>query len=235
MAVPDTSEKQPSYFGVYFYAVLTALFGALLGFFYLATFPAQAFSSQQEYEASIANLKESEEPVYSKPGDAYYIEGPVSRSRSWDSKRQQLTASGPQTVNLSASEINAWMMAKFRAVDPQKGDEESGIVISPGVPNVGLVDGLGLFVNLPVTIEAYGASGEYEVSVFGSIEPSGFKLGSFQVNSAKLPLPNIIGKQVMNLLASGYKATEEYKIITEALDRLQSASVEGEQLVITLR
>mgnify|MGYP000217350784 CR=1 FL=1 len=111
MPVPDTKEKSSSFLSVYFYGVLMALFGGLLGFIYLATFPAEAFSSVEEYEKSIAEL---EEPIYAKPGDSYYIEGTTVRTRAWEDKRQQLSDGVAQTFSLSAGEINGWMAAKFR-------------------------------------------------------------------------------------------------------------------------
>lgn len=232
MPVPDNAEKPPSNVGVYFYAVLTALFGGLLGFFYLTAFPAQAFASQEEYEASIAEL---EEPIYSKPGDAYYIEGPILRSRAWEAKRQQLSTAGAKTVSLSAGEINGWMAAKFRVPEPQTGDDAPSILIVPGVPNIGLVDGRGFYLNIPVTITAYGAEGEYALSAFGNLKSSGMEIQSLGISCAKVPLPNLIGKQILNTLSAGYQSTEEYGIVSEALTRVDSVTVEGDQLVIVLR
>lgn len=232
MPVPDNADKPPSNVAIYFYAVLMALFGGLLGFLYLLAFPAQAFASQGEYEASIADL---EEPIYSKPGDAYYIEGPTLKTRAWESKRQQLSTAGPKTVSLSAGEINGWMAAKFRVAEDQAGDDAPSILIVPGVPNVGLVDGRGLYLNLPVTISAYGATGEYTLAAFGNLKPSGMDIQSLGISCAKVPLPNLIGNQILNALSAGYKSTEEYKIISEALTRVDSVTVEGDQLVIVLR
>ncbi len=209
-----------------------ALFGGLLGFIYLATFPAEAFSSVEEYEKSIAEL---EEPIYAKPGDSYYIEGTTVRTRAWEAKRQQLSDGGAQTVSLSAGEINGWMAAKFRVAEPPKSEDEPSVLIQPGIPNVGLVDGEGLFLNVPLTISAYGSSGEYGAYLFGTIEPSGFRIKSMQINCAKIPLPGIFGEQLMNTLSAGYKSTEEYKIIADAFDRVESTSIKDGQLVIVLR
>jgi len=67
--------KSPSELGLYFYATMMALFGATLGFAYMLSFPAQAFSSQEAYATMLAARAE---PIpESKPGDAYYIEGSV--------------------------------------------------------------------------------------------------------------------------------------------------------------
>lgn len=209
-----------------------ALFGGLLGFIYMVTFPAQAFSSVAEYEKSIADL---EGPVAAKPGDSYYIEGATVKTRAWEAKRQQFSTAGAKTVSLSAEEINGWMASKFRVSEPPKGERQSGILIQPGIPNVGLVDGEGLYLNLPLNISAYGSSGECGAYLFGTIEPSGFKIKSMQISSAKIPLPGIIGKRVMNTLSAGYKSTEEYQIISDAFDRVESTSIKDGQLVVVLR
>ncbi len=234
MATVEENEKQPGVIGFYIYAIIMALFGACLGFAYLATFPAQAFASQAEYEASVAKSEEGEEPVFIKPGDAYYIEGPILRSRSWEPKRTQLAAPGPQTVRFSAGEINGWMTAKFRPAAAPTGEDASGLLIVPGVPNVGLVDG-GMYLNLPVNVTAYGASGDYTVSVFGPVDRSGLKVQSIGISSAKVPLPGIIGGQIIDTLSKGYQTTDEYKIIAEAFARADSIAVEVNELVFVLR
>lgn len=229
-----SSEKSPSVIGVYFYATLMALFGAGLGFVYMTSFAAQAFSSQAEYEASRAKL---EQPIPGvKPGDAYYIEGAVSRTRSWEPKRLQLSTAGEQTVRFTESEINSWMAAKFRPGVAPSGEDEASFLIVPGVPNVAIVDADTIYFNLPTTISAYGASDDFTISARCALDASGaVKFDSVNVSSAKVPLPGIIGAKIFDVLAEGYKSTEEYKIVTEALERAESIGIEGRELVFKLR
>jgi hypothetical protein len=231
----NPSEKTPpSILGVYFYATLMALFGAVLGFVYMATFPGQAFSSKADYEASLA---ESEESVSApKPGDTYYIEGNVSGTRSWEPKRLQLAAEGAQSVRLSEGEINSWMTTKFRPGAIPSGEEAAGLMIVPGVPNFAITDEGIVYLNLATAISAYGAKGNFIISARCTLDASGeVRFKSVNVSSAKVPLPGILGRQIYQTLAKGFKETEEYAIISEAFARADSIEIEGSELIFNLR
>jgi hypothetical protein len=229
-----SSEKSPSIFGVYFFAVLIALFGGLLGFFYMTTFEAQAFSSQAAHAAFVESL---EEPIASvKPGDAYYIEGAVLPTRSWEAKRAQLAAPGAQSLAFSTGEINAWMSAKFRPGGAAPGGEgEGSILIVPGVPNVAIGDQGVFYLNLPAKISAYGSTNDFIVSARCSVSADGLQFQSVNVSSAKVPLPNLLGAKILEVLSQGYQATEEYKIIADAFARADSIVAEGNSLAVQLR
>jgi len=228
-----TPEKSPGYFGVYFYAVLMALFGAFLGFFYMTTFAAQAFSSQPEYEASLEGL---EEPIPApKPGDAYYIEGDVSRTRAWEPKRAQLAAIGAQTVKFTEGEINAWMTAKFRPGAAPAGEEQPSVLIVPGVPNVAIAAEGVVYFNLPTTITIYGATSDFTISSRCGLSADGLEFHSVSVSSAKVPWPSLLGAEIIGVLAKGYQSTQEYKIVSDAFARAESVKVEGQELVFNLR
>ncbi|MGZ0706761.1 hypothetical protein ACWPKO_00290 [Coraliomargarita sp. W4R53] len=227
------SEKSPSAFGVYFYAVLMALLGALLGFIYMTTFPAQAFSSQADYQLSLAEL---EEPVAApKPGDTYYIEGPVLSSRSWEGKRQKLATPGEQIVKFSAGEFNAWMSAKFRAGSTPSQEEQPSILIVPGVPNVGIAGEGEIFLNMPTTMTALGVSNDLTISVRCALHAAGVQIRSVSVSSAKVPVPSLLGARIVEVLSEGYRATEEYKIISDAFARADSIEVVGGEIIVKLR
>jgi len=229
----STSDKSPSIFGVFFFAVLMALFGVLLGFVYMASFSAQAFSSQADYEAS---LKDIEEPIPEpRPGDGYYIEGEVSQTRSWEPKRDLLGAPGAQTVKFTEGEINAWMSAKFRPGAAISSEDASSILIVPGVPNVALLEAGTLYFNLPTTITAYGVKSDFTISAHCDLGADGFQFNSVNVSSAKVPLPNLLGAKILKVLAQGYQSTEEYTILFDAFARADSVDVEGRQLVFELR
>lgn len=226
-------EKSPSLFGVYFYAILMALFGALLGFAYLLTFPAQAFSSQKEYEASLSDL---EEPLPApKPGDAYYVEGPINSSLSWVPKRELLKSSAPQTVRFSAGEINGWVTDRFRPGVPPSGEDETNILVVPGVPNVAITDAGTMYFNLPTTISAYGSKNTFTVSARCVFDGAEIHLKTVQVGSAKLPFPNLLGSRLMAPLAQSFQSTGEYEVISGALARVESIEIVGGELVLKLR
>ena len=230
----DSSEKPPSAIGVYFYATLIALFGALLGFVYMSSFAAQAFSSEAEYVASVTEVEGPAPAV--KPGDAYYIEGDVSRTRTWEPKRVQLSAAGPQTVRFTEGEINSWMTAKFRPGTTPAGEEQPSLLIVPGVPNVAITASGTVYFNLPTTISIYGASDDYTLSARCEFDDSAnINLQTVSLSSAKIPLSGIIGAKIFDVLFEGYKSTEEFEIISEAFARADSIQVIGNELVFKLR
>lgn len=82
-------EKIPSLFGGYIIAALMVWCGGLLGFAYLTIFPLQSYGRMVAYDAARA---EAEEPHLPKPGNGFYIEGQVLASRSWEQKRERLSA-----------------------------------------------------------------------------------------------------------------------------------------------
>lgn len=226
-------QKTPSLFGVYFYAVLIALLGALLGFVYMTTFPAQAFSSEKAYSVPFGVVEEAS--AHAKPGDAYFIEGPVLQSRSWELKREQMQATGSQRIAFSAGEINAWMAAKFRPGAAPAGDEAPDLLILPGVPNVAFSDEGILYLNIPTTITAYGTTYDYTIFSRCTLATSGIQFQSVNISSAKVPLPNLIGARVFETLSKGYQSTKEYAIIAEAFARADSVKIERAELVFDLR
>ena len=227
-----TTEKTPSIFWVYFFGVFTALLGAFLGFAYLASFSAQAFSSEAEYTAS---LEKTEEPSpASKPGDAYYIKGGILASGSWEPKRAQLATPGPQSVSLRAEEINAWMAARFRSASPSGEGGGEGIMIVPGVPNVAFTDEGVMYLNVPAEISAYGARGDFMITAQCSVSEGGLEFHTVRVRSADVPLPNLLGAKLMDVLSQGYQSTEDYQIISDAFARADSIMLEENSLVVQL-
>jgi len=213
-----------------------ALFGALLGFAYLTTFPSRAFSSQKEYEASLKKAEEAGDASPApKPGDAYSIEGAILPTRTWEAKRQQLATPGARTVKFSEGELNAWMSAKFRPGMPAAGNDEPSVLIVPGVPNFAMTEAGTLYLNLPTTITAYGSKNEFAVSARCLADGSGIQIATVQVSSAKVPFPNLLGREILATLSKGFQSTEEYSIISEALARAESVEVVGGELVLELR
>jgi hypothetical protein len=231
-------EKSPSIFGVYFFAVLMAIFSAFLGFVYLLGFPAKAFSSQQAYGASFTdkpNQTKSNLGSARIPGDVYYIVGPTLNSRSWESKRAQMQAEEPSTVRLSSGEINAWMNAAFRSSVAPPNPAASDVLIMPKVPNVSIAGDESLTLSLPTRVEGYGR--KYDMIVFARMVPVAGQLRfeSCYVSNAKLPMPNLLGSALFEKLSQSYQATDEYRIISNALSRADSIYIDRGELVLELR
>jgi hypothetical protein len=225
-------EKSPSLFGVYLVALVVAWFGGLLGFVYLTTFPLQAHASMSEYEAARAELDTPEIP---KPDDGFYIEGAISSAQSWEAKRALLSKPGPQTVTLTEGEMNAWMESRLSVVEPTAGTQDSNLVVVPEIPRFAIVEGRGLYINLPLSVYIFETRYEYVLSALGSVNTGGFEPESVSLNRAALPIPSILGARVMRTLAEAFQSTEDYKILVEALDRAASVSIESDALVFELR
>jgi hypothetical protein len=232
MAAANT-EQSIAHFGIYFRGMLLALLGGLIGFIYMTSFTALAFSSEAEY---VVSLEETQGPAARpRPGGAYYLVGDVSRTRSWQAKREQLAAAGEQTVKFKEGEINAWMIANLASGAAPAEEDQAGVLIIPSLPNVAIVtDGL-VYFNLPTTITAYGTTNDFMISARLALDADGLQLQSLSVNSAKVPLPSLLGARILNFLGQAYQSTEDYKILSDALARADSVEVVGQELVFNLR
>lgn len=226
------AKKAPNLFGVYLVAAIMVWFGGLLGFVYLTTFPTKAFADMREYQAARGQTDSAQAP---RPGDQFYIRGPILASRSWESKREALTAAGPQTVSLSAGEMNAWVNARLSTAAPALNAQDSDLVIVPGLPNFAIVQGDGFYINIPLSVFVFGSQHEIKLTAIGSVGKGGFKPASVSLNAAALPLPGILGGQVLRSFAQAFQSTEDYEIVAEALHRSESISMEADALVFSLR
>ena len=68
----EPNEKRPSLLSVVIAGVMMAIIGAFVGIMFMATYPIQGFSNQEELDRYL----EKEELPYIQPGEVYYIEGP---------------------------------------------------------------------------------------------------------------------------------------------------------------
>jgi hypothetical protein len=224
--------KTSNLFGVYLVGAIMVWFGGLLGFAYLTAFPMKAFASIGEYEDARAS---ADSPRLPKPGDGWFISGPILASGSWEAKREALKAEGPQTVSLSAGEMNAWVNARLSATTTPLNKEDSNLVVVPGLPNFAVVEGRGLYINLPLAAYVFGTKREYTLTAIGSVGEGGFKPLSVSLNRAALPFPEILGAQVVQAFAQAFQSTEDYEILAQAFNRAESISVEANTLVFNLR
>jgi hypothetical protein len=226
-------KSEQSSFLVYLYAVTMAVFGVLLGMVYLMSFPITAYSNMQERARDLED-RESLDPV---PGGAYYIEGPILRSRSWETKRKQLIEGAAQSITVSPGEVNAWFEAKFRGSKPATNEESSGLVLVPGLPNLAITREGTVFLNLPVDIEGYGLDGSYVLSAqirYADGSPAKIVVDHLQIGGAAVPLPGQLGSQLVSTLIKGFSSAEEYGVISQAWRRVGSVEVANGALALTL-
>jgi hypothetical protein len=214
MAAANTKQSIAC-FGIYFFGMPFALLGALIGFVYMMTFAAQAFSSEAEY---VLSLEDTQGPTATpKPGGAYFLVGDVARTRAWKPKRYQLAAADEQTVKFNEGEINTWMTANLCPGAAPAGEDQPCILIIPGLPIVAIAtDGL-VYFNLSTKITTCGATNDFTISARVVLDADGLQLQAVSVSSAK----------ILRFLAQGYQSTDDYKIVSGSFSRADSVKVVG--------
>lgn len=226
-----TSEPSVLFIGIY--ACLMVWFGVMLGFVALMLFSLKAYASEQEHEKAI----EGREFAHMMPGDAYYIEGPISRSPSWEAKRQQLIDGSEKTIRISVGEVNAWLDAKFRVVATQQDEEARGLVIEPDRPNVGISQTGVIYLNLPTKLRGYGLDGKYVLSArvrYKDGAPASLVIDRLQIAGASVPFPRFIGAGIASRLMTAFSSAQEYSVLVQAWQQVQSVEASDSAFILTL-
>ncbi|MFU8847945.1 MAG: hypothetical protein ACNA77_04415 [Opitutales bacterium] len=227
-------KSEQSLLFVFIYALMMVWMGGLLGFMTLFSFPLKAYANEEDH----AKALEARESSHAIPGDAFYIEGPVARSPSWESKRQQLIDATVPEVRISVGEVNAWLEAKFRVGTPSAGEEGAGLVLRPERPNMGLSRAGTIYLNLPAKISGYGLDGAYVLSARVSYKegsPASLIVDHLQIAGAAVPLPRIIGAKLVSALINGFSSADEYAVLREAWSRVQSVETTDSTFILTLK
>lgn len=232
-ATKTPKEEGPTLAGVFISAIIVALIGAFLGFLFLASESPTSFKS-------VADLKDHlEKNPDTKLLDVTYFDGPISRSRSWEQKREALLNGSATTVELSAGEINAWMSAKFRKPSAAPSDDdEAGIVILPGVPNFFIDASEGVFLNLPTEVTIYGDMHDCMMIAQGHFSEGSrvsFEMDSLRVNDAAIPVFGGLGKQVVETLLQAYSETDEFIAFQKAWEKVESVELVADTIRLKLR
>lgn len=228
----EKSEANLSF--VVIYALMMVWIGGLLGFISLLSSPLKAYANEEDHLKAL----EARESSHTIPGDAFYIEGPVARSPSWESKRQQLIDATVPQVRISVGEVNAWLEAKFRSASTSTGEEEAGLVLRPERPNVGLSQSGTIYLNLPAQISGYGLDGTYVLSArvrYKEGAPASLTVDHLQIAGAAVPLPGIIGSKMVSALINGFSSAEEYAVLREAWVRVQSVETADSNFILSLK
>lgn len=226
-----TSETSLLFIGIY--ACMMLWIGCFLGFISLILFPLKSYAKEQEHEQAL------EERAFSHPmpGDAYYIEGPISRSSSWELKRQQLIDGSASTIRISVGEVNAWLNAKFRALATPQDEEARGLIIEPDRPNVGISEAGTIYLNLPTKLTGYGLDGGYVMSArvrFKDGAPARLAINRLQIAGAAVPFPRLIGSGIASRLIAAFSSAEEYGVMRDAWQAVQSVETADSDFILHL-
>ena len=229
MSKPD---QEPNIFITLASGLGLASMGMFLGIAYFISFPLQVYKNQTELNEAI----DKKESPYLRPGDSYYFEGPVLRTKSWAPKREQLLAGEAKQLSFETGEINGWLDTYFKPVAPASAEESSGITIRPEVANVAVVDEGRMYLSLPATLDAFGWEGEFVLSASGyfkSGSPARFVVTQTNLNGARLP--GFVGKLLVRRMAGAYRRTEEYGQIIQGWQQVESVELGDGALQLSLR
>ncbi len=220
----SNSDKDPSIFGVIFYAVIMALIGALSGFVVLASISPESYGSIAEYES---DLGENPEPTLLNP---YYFEGFTSVKNSWGIKRQILLTANETTLELTDAEINAWLTEKFGYLKiPFSGEGKSKIAIVPGLPNVFIGKTECIHFHIPLEVLIMDRKIDHFLLIgkgyFSDGDPTKFNLSSLSLNAAAIPLVEKIGAYLVDTLLESIYQDDEFITVKEAWGKVSSLEV----------
>lgn len=225
-------DSGPSASGIALAAALNCTVGIALGFAFLSSFPAMMFSSADE----LARYQASEEYVAeNKPGSRYYLKTQPNRSRSWEAKRNQLLQGSGATLSIASSEINAWMASRF--IPPSVDDVQGSVTIAPGTPNFAAESEEQIFISIPIAIRAFGT--RYDRTFFAKGHftegaPVRFILDEASVDCAKIPFSPLYTAMYQRL-HDAFRFTDEYKLLAEAWQGVESVKVSNGALNLRLR
>lgn len=229
-AAKKVEDKEASLSGIILMGAIVAGIGAFLGFLFLASETPKSYKSVAELETYLKKNPDLELL------DRSYFKGPVANGRSWEQKRDVLLNGSNTTVEFSAGEINAWMVAKFRQPKPESnGEGESGVTLIPGVPNCFIDATEGFFFNLPTKASVYGDLHDCTIVVAGHFSAGPlvtFEMDSIRVNNAAVPL---IGDQLVEALLSAYAKTDEFVAVQGAWQKVESVELVADSIRLKLR
>ena len=194
MSAQAKEEKEPSLTGSLIFGAFVAILGAFLVAAFLFTFEANDYPIYAEQDQEL----EDRELSYSQPEDAFYLKGAVARTSDWQKKRQEFISGSSTTLALKDSDVNAWFKANF--YESQNTDDGSGLLLTPGTPNVSFGEVGKVHLSLPIEDELGESDGEFILAIIGSFAESAplrFKMERFQLNSAQLPLAGALGEKIL--------------------------------------
>lgn len=224
MCAVKKKTEEPSVLGMCFYGMLTALFGAVLGALYMASFPATPLNNARD----LAKFEEAQEDAYSSPKDIYYMQGPNSTVKTWIDKRQAWVDGNLDAVEFTHREVNAWLSAKFKPATAPSGEGAPKMLIVPGVPNIHITKYL-ITLSLPTSFIINGKTYSRTVIVTGVFDDSGdsveFSMKSVRIDSASVPLVDIIGHRIVDTLLKAYTGSDEFLAIESAWSSVTSVEL----------
>lgn len=215
--------KNPSLFGVAFFAILIALVGALSGFTLLVSISPEPFGSVTEYESYLEKNPEKD------LSSSHYFRGYSTENRDWVSKRRVLLAGEDTSVELKGSEINAWIIDKFKKPNVFSSEvNKSKLSIAPGLPNCVIDSAEGIHFNMLLEIVAFGKQTDCLLigkGHFSGEDPVEFHLSGLRLNKARIPFSEKLQGLLLNSLLKSFYESDEFVLIKEAWEKVDSVEL----------
>ncbi|MGJ8641183.1 MAG: hypothetical protein ACSHYA_17465 [Opitutaceae bacterium] len=220
-ALKKDEDQDPSIYGMLLYGFMSAVLGAFLGFFYLASFSATAIKSSSE----LVEFKETRKDRLPRPGDVYYLKGATQTDGIWAGKRQAFLDGRSGTIDITDSELNVWLASKFQPAAAPKGHSAPKVMIIPGVPNVHFAKEA-LYLSLPTDFVFYGSKFSKTVFLTGEFSKGSdsveFSMSSLHIDNANVPLTDVLGMQIVNTLMQAYAGSPEFAAMRDAWAAIDS-------------
>ena len=213
----------PTLIGIIISALCMATIGCLLGFAFLSAFPVKAIATAKDLEG----ILEERAGLAARPGQAYYFEAPIARSRNWELQRQALLSGTAPSAEFQFEDLNAWASRYFRPASAPVNEEEPNVLLLPGTPKFG-TDGTGdIYCVLPINATVFGYSKDYTVYAVGEFKPESkaFEVKSMYVNGAAFPPVPGIAHMVFNSFLEAFAQSDEYQTLAEAWESVDAVEV----------
>jgi len=230
--MPSKTEDSQSVAVLVLSAWLMASLGVILGIAFMLSFTPRALASETEIGDFLGKIEEA--GTAPGPEDIYYLDGASARSSQWPAKKSQLEAPGPQTVRISAGDINSWLRSNFQFANEPEAGAGGTITLIPGMPSVAMGRSDVLYLSMPVEVLAFGARKKWTLFLKSDVATGDFRIEELRMQSAKIPLANLLGKRVLGTFLNGLRSQEAFGFVTDALERAESIKVENAELVLDL-
>lgn len=222
-AFEKTDAKDSSLFSIAFFAILMALIGALFGFIALALISPKPFGSVVEFESQ---FEEDARPTLLS---AHYFEGSESKLNDWAQKRESLLTGDDGTIELTDSEINAWIVDKFEKPKAlYLKEEEPKSYIVPGPLNVFIHADEGIYFSVPLEIVFSEKRIECLLTGqghFAGKDPVEFRLTKLKLNEALIPFSERQNRRLLDPLLKSLYESDEFIELKGAWEKVENVEL----------
>lgn len=238
MSVPET--KNPSLLGVAFFAVVMAVVGASFGFLLLATIPSKAYATIADYQKATEKSPEgdSKNTSQKKLQRSYHFEGSKASGSVWVQKREMLLTANDEPLVLTDSEINSWATYKLKKLRLSFSDKERpSVFMVLGAPNFFIDETDGVHFSIAVEVVTFGMRIQSMLIGKGSFsgeDGSEFNLNEFRLNDARIPYAEKMYDDLLDALLESFQKSEEFALIKEAWEKVDSVELVGNGIRLNL-